>query len=274
MIVSIVAMLAAMPVGDPEVVKQGEVLRVHAQPGAETTATFRGRTVKLFPQDSGELLGLVPVPVLTPPGDYPMTIASGDAKTEHMVRVVDARYRVQNIHATASMKSLAPLPGEMETMKALQTMATDKRHWPDTFAAPTPQCESSPFGVKRLHNGKATGNFHRGVDLASPLGTEVRATAAGTVRVAKMFRLHGGTIGIDHGQGVTSYYIHLSQLLRQEGEFVQQGDVVAKVGATGFATGPHLHWGVYVNGETVNPAQWGVRAAPCPVPRVKPVRRK
>ena len=71
-----------------------------------------------------------------------------------------------------------------------------------------------------------------------------------------MFRLHGGTIGIDHGQGVVSTYLHMSKLALSEGTVVKKGDVVGYVGATGFATGPHLHWGLYVNGVPVNPSQW------------------
>ena len=71
-----------------------------------------------------------------------------------------------------------------------------------------------------------------------------------------MFRLHGGTIGIDHGQGVSTLYIHMSKLGVAQGTRVRRGDIVGYVGSTGFSTGPHLHWSVYVHGQPVNPAQW------------------
>jgi hypothetical protein len=264
----------------PDSVKQGEVLRVRVEPGGPSAAVavFRGKTVPLFRQPSGELLAFVPVAVPTPSGSYPLLVKSSDgqALVETTVSVLDARYRVQNIRATRAMKSLTPLPGEVETMRELHRLVTPERRWSDTLVNPTLECESSPFGVKRMHNGKPTGNFHRGVDLASPMGTPVRAAAGGVVRVSRMFNLHGGTIGIDHGQGVTSHYLHLSELLRQEGEIVKQGDIVANVGSTGFATGPHLHWGFSVHGEAVNPAQWGAKVAPCPVGRSRRVvpRRK
>jgi murein DD-endopeptidase MepM/ murein hydrolase activator NlpD len=115
---------------------------------------------------------------------------------------------------------------------------------------------NSPFGVLRYHNGVYSGNFHRGMDLRSPKGRPVRAITAGTVRIAHMFRLHGGTVGLDHGQGVTSLYLHLSRIAAREGRVVRRGEIIGWVGATGFATGPHLHWGLYVNGVPVNPAQW------------------
>ncbi len=70
------------------------------------------------------------------------------------------------------------------------------------------------------------------------------------------FLVNGNIIGIDHGQGVTTAYLHLSRILVKEGDFVKAGQVIGAVGATGAATGPHLHWGLYVNGLSVDPAPW------------------
>lgn len=121
---------------------------------------------------------------------------------------------------------------------------------------PVPGCLISPFGVQRHHNGKPTGNYHRGIDQRAGVGVRVRAPAAGLVRVSGMYRLHGGSIGLDHGHGVTSIHIHLSKLSVKVGDRVAAGDVIGLAGATGFATGPHLHWGLYVNGVPVNPLGW------------------
>jgi murein DD-endopeptidase MepM/ murein hydrolase activator NlpD len=74
--------------------------------------------------------------------------------------------------------------------------------------------------------------------------------------VADGFELHGNTIGIDHGQGVASIYIHLNSISVREGDFVQPGQTIGTVGSTGASTGPHLHWGVYVNGVAVDPGPW------------------
>jgi murein DD-endopeptidase MepM/ murein hydrolase activator NlpD len=76
------------------------------------------------------------------------------------------------------------------------------------------------------------------------------------VQIARMYRLHGGTVGIDHGQGIGSIYIHMSSIKVKPGDIVKKGDTIGTVGSTGFATGPHLHWGMYVNGLPINPNQW------------------
>ncbi len=241
--------------------QQGEFLRITGEGAA---AELKGKTIRIFRQPDGSNLGLMPAAVLDKPGTYPLTIrdATGKVLRIEQVTITDAHYPRQNIAATKAMKELTPLPGEMEAVRALQTTASDKRFWVEPFIAPTGQCMNSRFGVTRYHNGKPTGAYHRGLDLRSPMGTPVKATAAGVVRISKMYRLHGGTIGIDHGQGVTSLYIHMSKLAVNEGAQVGQGDVVGYVGATGFATGPHLHWQVSVNGVPVNPDQWLGDAAP------------
>jgi murein DD-endopeptidase MepM/ murein hydrolase activator NlpD len=242
-------------------VKQGEVLRI-ASPGA--SVELNGKKIRLF-QD----LGLMPIPVTQAPGKYTAFVrdSAGKELQQIPVTVVDAHYPKQNIRAGKAIKELTPLPGEMETVRALNNTVSEKRMWAEPFLTPTPQCMNSLFGVMRYHNGVATGNFHRGVDLRSPMGTPVHAISPGVVRISKMFRLHGGTIGIDHGQGVVSTYLHMSKLALPEGTEVKAGDVVGYVGATGFATGPHLHWGLYVNGVAVNPSQWIPNVPRCQAPK-------
>ncbi len=249
-------------------VKQGETLRIEASglTGTEAlSAKLKEKTIRLFPNGAQDALGLMPIPVDLVPGSYRISISdpSGKVVKEIPVKVLDARFPKQNIVASKQMKELKPLPGEMDAMRALQQSVSDQRHWQEPFVSPTSGCMNSPFGVQRLHNGKPTGNYHRGLDLRSPMGTPVKAIADGVVRIAKMYQLHGGTIGIDHGQGVVSNYIHLSKLAVAEGASVKRGEVVAYVGATGFATGAHLHWSLYANGLPVNPLQWTTATRPC-----------
>lgn len=243
---------------------QGNTLRIWLQPAdaaqsrTQFVAVFRGQKAPLYPDASGSLLGLMPISSTEAPGSFPLVVqdASGKVRFQQTVSVKDAKFRIQNIRATSSMKALKPMPGEMEAIRDLQQSADPVRSWMEPFISPTPQCMNSPFGVQRFHNGKPTGNFHRGVDHRSPAGTPVRATTDGVVKISRMFRLHGGTVGVDHGQGVSSIYIHLSELAVKDGVSVRKGDVIGYVGSTGFATGPHLHWGLYVNGLPVNPLQW------------------
>ncbi|MBA3924314.1 MAG: M23 family metallopeptidase, partial [Nostocaceae cyanobacterium] len=117
------------------------------------------------------------------------------------------------------------------------------------------------YGVRRYYNGKfANDYYHRGVDYAGGTGSPIIAPAAGRVvlvgRVSQGFRIHGNCVGIDHGQGVTSIYLHMSRINVREGDLVKPGTVLGAVGSTGAATGPHLHWGLYVNGLSVDPVPW------------------
>ena len=110
------------------------------------------------------------------------------------------------------------------------------------------------FGSQRVLNGTPR-SPHRGLDLAAPEGTPVLAPAGGrVVLVMPDLWYTGGTIMIDHGQGVTSIFAHLSETLIAPGQLVKAGDAIGRVGMTGRATGPHLHWGVFWKEVAVDPA--------------------
>jgi len=103
---------------------------------------------------------------------------------------------------------------------------------------------SGRFGYQRVYNGQP-GSAHSGLDIAAPAGTPVRAPAAGLVTLAEPdLYLTGGTLLIDHGHGISSNFLHLSRLDVDVGERVEQGRIIGAVGATGRASGPHLHWGM------------------------------
>lgn len=254
-------------------VKQGEVLKVtlqnatSAQLGTNDYAyvTLSGEKARLFTQENGDLLALVPVSVYEKPGKYPLTIynaAQVPIKTFD-INILDGRYKTQNVSVSSSTAGLQPLPGELEAIQKLKNTVTPVKHWDEPFITPTSDCQNSPFGVKRYHNGVSTGDYHKGVDLRSPSGRPIKATASGKVQIATMYRLHGGTVGLDHGQGVGSIYIHMSKLAVKPGQMVQKGQTIGYVGSTGFASGPHLHWGLYVNGLPVNPNQWIANVPQC-----------
>lgn len=259
--------LARADIQVPATVKQGQVLKVQV---LDTTyfvrnvtpsnghVTMAGRKAPFFQQPNGTFVALLAVPVFQKPGAYPLNIVDPNGRTLHTlsVTVQDGKYRTQNVSVSKGTAGLQPEPGELETVQRLKDTLTLVRHWDEPFISPTPDCQNSPFGVKRYHNGKATGDYHKGVDLRSPAGRPIKATAGGKVQIARMYRLHGGTVGIDHGQGVGSIYIHMSKIAVKPGDLVKKGDVVGYVGSTGFASGPHLHWGLYVNGLPVEPNQW------------------
>jgi hypothetical protein len=248
-------------------VRQGGTLKVSYRPSEGTEpaqAVFAGRKVPLFRQATGEYLGLVPVSVVQPVGSLPLKILdkAGQIIAQQPVTVKNAWFKKQNIAVSKEVKGLEPLPGEMEAIQALKDTVTSVRYWQEPFRQPVPDCMNSAFGNLRYHNGVFSGNYHKGLDQRAPAGRPIRAIAGGRVRIATMYRLHGGTVGLDHGQGVSSIYIHQSKIAVKAGDVVQQGDIIGYVGSTGFATGPHLHWGLYVNGLPVNPQQW-VTVSPC-----------
>jgi murein DD-endopeptidase MepM/ murein hydrolase activator NlpD len=92
------------------------------------------------------------------------------------------------------------------------------------------------------------------MDIAAAAGTPVKVTASGWVLHTDNFFFSGNVVYVDHGSGVISMYAHLSKIQVKAGDTVQQGDIIGEVGSTGRATGPHLHWSVYLNGEAVDPS--------------------
>ena len=167
----------------PSIVDQGDTLRVTGNPSGEAHATFANKKQRLFAHPSG-LSGLVPVPATLAPGNYPLQIADASGKVlfTQSVAVRDAKFPIQNIATTSAMTSLKPAPGEVESIQAFLNHVSEARLWNEPFRTPTPECMNSPYGVQRYYHGKPSGNFHRGLDLRSPMGTPVKATAAGVVQ--------------------------------------------------------------------------------------------
>jgi murein DD-endopeptidase MepM/ murein hydrolase activator NlpD len=150
---------------------------------------------------------------------------------------------------------------EFDRVDAFKKLVTPEKFWRGAFIAPNRGPVTTIFGVLRYYNGEfAKDYYHRGVDYGGAYGSPVIAPAAGRValvgRANQGFELHGNTIGLDHGQGVLSIFLHLSRISVKEGDLVKAGQVLGAVGDTGIATGPHLHWGLYVNGLSVDPTPW------------------
>lgn len=125
--------------------------------------------------------------------------------------------------------------------------------WRGGFQEPSGAPRSSPFGVRRVRNGRTAG-FHRGLDYAGAVGEPVEAPADGVVTlVGRNFVLLGNCVIVNHGEGLTSLSIHLSRIDVKEGQKVKRGQVVGRIGNTGASTGPHLHYATYFHGEPIDP---------------------
>jgi len=241
----------------PASIPLGQTVRLRCEVPA-ATARLNSRTVRLFKQGSGDWQGLMPVAVADTPGAYPIEFLAADGTTLASVNLTIRRtmFPSQNVVLAPQIEALHSTAEEMQTLTTFRDSVSDVKYWEDPLVPPLPGCVISPFGVKRLHNGKPTGEFHAGIDQRASDGTPIRAVAAGVVKIVQPFNVLGGTVAIDHGQGLETMYLHMSKLNVELGAHINKGDVIGYVGATGRANGPHLHWVIYVNGVPQNPQQW------------------
>ena len=120
------------------------------------------------------------------------------------------------------------------------------------FIWPVDGITTGVFGTKRFYNG-IEGNYHNGYDIAADIGTPIIAPSSGKIILTGDFFYNGKTICLDHGRGLKSIMIHLDQILVQDNDYVEKGQVIGKVGSTGKSTGPHLHWSVLINNTYIDP---------------------
>jgi murein DD-endopeptidase MepM/ murein hydrolase activator NlpD len=234
-------------------------------PAEFTSVKLNERSAKLYLQPDGKRFALLPISVKDAPGTFSLLISrNGDGEPQNLPVVIRKTiFPSQNVKLSPEIESLRSTPEEMALLTSFRDAVSETRSWEDPLQPPVSGCMTSPFGVKRLHNGKPTGEYHGGVDQRTPEGEAIRAVAAGTIIFARQFNVLGNAVGIDHGQGLESMYLHMSRLVVAPGVAVQRGDILGYAGSTGRSTGPHLHWVLYVNGVNVNPAQW-MKLVPCP----------
>jgi murein DD-endopeptidase MepM/ murein hydrolase activator NlpD len=152
-----------------------------------------------------------------------------------------------------SPETLAEIRREQVAFAAAFASTAEERYWSLPFLRPVAQeASASSFGSRRIINGVPRAP-HTGTDLSAPAGTEVVATNHGKVVLVGNYFFAGGSVVIDHGDGLYSMYFHLSEFKVEEGAMVRRGDVLALSGGTGRVTGPHLHWGVRLNNTRVDP---------------------
>ncbi|SMN10882.1 membrane protein [uncultured Candidatus Thioglobus sp.] len=121
-----------------------------------------------------------------------------------------------------------------------------------SFIRPVSGVITSPFGLKRFYNEQPR-RPHTGLDYAGDIGTPIIAPANGKVILTGGYFFNGNAVFLDHGQGLISVYIHMNNIAVKQGQMVKQGETIGTIGQTGRATGPHLHWGVYLNQTVINP---------------------
>ncbi|MBD2353978.1 M23 family metallopeptidase [Tolypothrix sp. FACHB-123] len=225
------------------------------------TVVSGDQTYPAFEIAPNKYRAFIPTTPLEKPGTRTIQI-SGDGQVQNLsVQVRNRKFPVQRINLPPGKAGVRATELELKRVAAFKALQTPQKYWSGKFLKPNAGRMSTIYGVRRYYNGKfANDYYHRGVDYAGAQGSAVTAPAAGKValvgKVSEGFRVHGNVVGIDHGQGVTSIFMHLSRINVKEGDVVKAGQLIGAVGSTGASTGPHLHWGLYVNGKSVDPTPW------------------
>ncbi len=244
-------------------IKQGDTLFVelHGAEGDILKATFLQKPV-LFYADGLHLRAIVGIPVNQPLGVYTFFVSymeNGEPKThEQKIKIIPGGFPVQRIWLKKKMKDLYTYEGiqhEYDLIGAALKTETPEQLWEGVFGEPSKGKITTKFGSQRVVNGEK-GSNHKGVDFAPGFKKPIFAVNGGTVSLVQKFKMHGNTVIINHGQGVSSLYLHMNAFAVKAGDTVKKGDVIGYVGSTGVATGPHLHFALYVHAVAVNPMPW------------------
>jgi murein DD-endopeptidase MepM/ murein hydrolase activator NlpD len=225
-----------------------------------------------FAEENGTYYGMAGVHVFTEPGLYKLTLVAtgggGESTTlATEVVVTEGAFGYERIDLPADRAALlAPdvIAKERERLDSVRFIFSPQRHWVAPLQRPSVGTISAYFGTHRAYNDGPYTSYHTGVDFKAPSGTPVYAPSAGIIVLAEPLTVRGNTILIDHGWGMLTGYWHLSSIDVQVGQFVEQGDMIGRVGNTGLSTGAHLHWEVWIGGTSVNGMQWLEETFPWP----------
>ena len=233
------------------------LVRIDAPVDDPPRAMLNGASVMVLRQRD-HWLAVVGVPLGTPPGRLNVAVEQRDANvTSVELAIKPKQYVVQRLRVAPGMVELAPddLARVNRERPVLQAaLATFSESPPTTLRLqqPVPGSRSSSYGMRRVFNGQPR-SPHTGMDIAAPMGTPVVAPAPGKVVLTGDNFFNGNTVILDHGQGLVTMYGHLSAIEVKPGDIVDTGGMIGRVGSTGRATGPHLHWGVSLNRAMVDP---------------------
>jgi murein DD-endopeptidase MepM/ murein hydrolase activator NlpD len=250
----------------PKSVKQGEVCLLKAWGPGSVKSIYGEFQGKRYPLGSGDkdqtYEGLLGVDLNTKPEKYGIRFVATDESgttnsQKSSIKVMKADFAVQKVTLPQSMVELDPktlerVNQESKRLKELFQKFWNERTWKGAFIRPVEGEMSGAFGTRRIINGQPKSS-HTGVDLRAEEGTPVWASNSGRVALVDELFFSGISVILDHGWGLYSMYFHLSGARVREGDRVPKGAELGRVGSTGRSTGPHLHWGIILNGARVNP---------------------
>ncbi len=249
----------------PKIAWQGKILTVKIA-SAEGISWIKGRFLNqdfvCYRTEKG-FRGIVGVPLDQKPGYYNLSLLVHDKdgtlkRIDRKMKVWSTRFPFSRFWLKPAKKKLMVrelINKEWAQIEKSLVVENQKQRWKGKFVYPLKGRISQGFGHRQIINGKRGGS-HRGVDFGVPNGTNVRAPNRGKVIFVKRLKAFGGTMVIDHGQGIHTLYFHLSKCLAKVGEDVEKGEVIALTGNSGISSAPHLHWGMSVHNLRVDPLQW------------------
>ena len=236
------------------------------------------------------VLATIPLPADEPAGTFPLTFERPAGRISRQVSVADRDFGRELIFLSDTLYTLVRqtrnISRDARALRGMLSGERAERLWSGRWREPVSGGKRTGYGVERFYypasdstraislggGMRARGPFagdtsdspsgdvpswrHAGVDIAAARRTPVLAPAAGMVAEVGAYTLTGNTLLVDHGQGVMTAYFHLDTVLVRKGDLVRTGKTLGRVGVTGLATGPHLHYGVYVHGQDVDPTAW------------------
>ncbi len=216
--------------------------------------SFGGKPLLVMQRDK-HWVAVAGIPLDTEPGAMTLVVNS----KEMQVDVTAHAYREQRItvenksYVEQNQEQLDRIWSERKIIDAVLQSYTDVPVDGLSLNAPVPGTQSSSFGYRRFFNDQPR-SPHKGMDISAGNGVRVVAPRKALVAATGNYFFNGNTVLLDHGQGFVTMYCHLSEIAVEQGQSVDVGDLLGAVGATGRVTGPHLHFGTYLNGTAVDPA--------------------
>jgi Peptidase family M23 len=252
-------------VTDPQIAWQGKVIKVKlisAEGVSEVKGSFINRKFPCYKRGD-DYVGVIGVPINQKTGYYnlKLIVTYDNGESEPIVK----KMKLWSTNFPLSRYWLKPSRNKLRSRKIINNewgrvekvliVKDPEQRWSGKFIKPLTSIVTHGFGHRQIINGKRSGS-HRGIDYRAKLGTEVRAPNNGKVVFVDRLKAFGGTLVIDHGQGIHSLYFHLSKIMYGVGAEVKKGDIIALSGNSGVSSGPHLHWGMSVHNLRVDPEQW------------------
>lgn len=255
---------------DPQTVGSGGTVLVSVRAVEAATVSIMAEGASYSLIRDGELFwGVLGIALDAALGERRLTATARDsagatldaASVVYEIVAIDRPVDYLTLTEEQSSVLTAEAGAEELSLRALQFTQFDQApHWMEPFLRPAGGTITTEFGSGRSYNGGPVGSFHTGTDFGGGLGVPVRAAAPGRVAWVGAMPIRGNSVILDHGAGVKSGYHHLDTIAVAVGDQVAASGTLGTMGATGLATGPHLHWEITVWGVNVDPLAWTQRA--------------